>query len=274
MTPGALAGRAPCIAGLLLLSACAWTERDNRPVWNAFESSMVPTSEGAFYATLPLTIPLGLGAILIDTFVAHPLQVVDDAGDDAVELWRDLDFENHYYTEAGFVPLRAVGTPCVFLGSFLGRSMFVWPSAEEEEQRRARRQARQRQQTLDWLERVAKREPGGSGWQIPDPIDEVMVAAVQAALANGVALERIEVYRAVSRSSKPEMVDWDLALADPSAVVRFHVVAFVRPKFELSAEALRKIQDDPDEAVRDRARARFGPSSQGAASPFGPLRRQ
>ena len=258
MTARATAGRALGLVGLLSLSSCAWTERDNRPVWNAFESSMVPSSEGAFYVTLPLTIPLGLGAILIDTFVAHPLQVVDDAADDSAGLWCDLDFENHYYTEAGFVPLRAVGTPCVFLGSFLGRSMFVWPSAEEEEQRRVSRQARQRQQTLDWLERVVKREPGGAGWQIPDPIDEVMVAAVQAALANGVALERIDVYRAVSRSSKPEVVDWDLALADPSAVVRFHVVLFVPAQFEVSTEALRKILDDPDEAVRERARKRWG----------------
>ena len=63
-----------------MLPACAWARRENRPVWNAFEEHLVPQSQGAFLATLPLTVPVGLLSIAADTLVAHPLQVVDDAG--------------------------------------------------------------------------------------------------------------------------------------------------------------------------------------------------
>ena len=76
---------------------------------------MVPDSEGIFYATLPITVPVGLGAILVDTFIAHPLQVVDEAWDDTCGLWRRVDFEQRYYTEGGFLPFRAAATPLLFL---------------------------------------------------------------------------------------------------------------------------------------------------------------
>ena len=55
-------------AALTLLSSCAWTRRENRPVWNAFEANLVPDATVPFVAALPVTLPLGLGAILVDTF--------------------------------------------------------------------------------------------------------------------------------------------------------------------------------------------------------------
>ena len=53
--------RAPRAAALSLLLAtfggCAWSNPDNRPVWNAFEEGLVPEDDGLFYATLPVTVP-------------------------------------------------------------------------------------------------------------------------------------------------------------------------------------------------------------------------
>ena len=78
-----------CLPLVLALSACAWTRRENRPVWTAFETNLVPESPAGFAVALPVTVPLGLLAILTDTLVAHPIQVVDEAWDDSADLWRN-----------------------------------------------------------------------------------------------------------------------------------------------------------------------------------------
>lgn len=109
---------------LSTLTGCAWSNPANRPVWNSFEKHLVPEQDTAFYATLPLTVPAGLVAIVVDTVFVHPVQVTDDAAGDAVDLWRELDWHKEYYTELGFLPLRALATPIVFVFSWLGRSCF------------------------------------------------------------------------------------------------------------------------------------------------------
>ena len=63
--------RPTVVCALALLTSCAWTNRANRPVWNVFESNLVPESSTAFVCTLPLTVPAGLLAIVGDTFVAE-----------------------------------------------------------------------------------------------------------------------------------------------------------------------------------------------------------
>ena len=109
---------------LLFTSSCAWSNPANRPVWNAFEKHVVPEQDAAFYATLPLTVPAGFGAILADTVIVHPVSVIDDAAGDAAEQWRKLDWQKQYYTELGFLPLRVVTTPLVFVFSWLGVRMY------------------------------------------------------------------------------------------------------------------------------------------------------
>ena len=47
-----------------LLAGCAFTRRENRPVWNVFEQNLVPEDKGWFVAALPLTVPGGIVAIL------------------------------------------------------------------------------------------------------------------------------------------------------------------------------------------------------------------
>lgn len=226
------------LLALVLLSGCAFANRANRPVWNAFESSMVPESEGAFYATLPLTVPIGLGAILIDTFVAHPIQVIDDAWDDTTDLWTDLPFEEHYYTESAYLPFRTVLSPVVFLGSFFGRSIFDWPSPEEVETRQVTAKEKRRKAALRWLRRIAKGDDVRSARSLRGVLDDEMVSAVQAALESGGAHGRILVYRAVSGSDDSTIVDWLAALADPSAVVRYTVIEEVPKSLELPEPVL------------------------------------
>ena len=102
---------------LCLLGSCAWSNPDNRPVWRAFEERVVPVDDVWFYSSLPVTVPLGFGAILCDVLVAHPAAVIDDAWYDAKELWDPdkLDFEGEYYTQLAAVPVRAgFGLPMAY----------------------------------------------------------------------------------------------------------------------------------------------------------------
>jgi len=241
----------------VLLAGCAFTNRANRPVWNAFEAKLVPESDGAFYAALPLTIPAGLGAILIDTFVAHPIQVVDEAWSDTCNMWTDLEFEEHYYTESAWLPLRTVATPVVFAGSFLGRSIFDVPTPEDKKARRATAKERKRKAALSWLERIAEGDYVTSSRSLEGVLDVEVVSAVKAALATGGAHGRILVYTAVSRCDDPTIVDWIAALADPSAVVRYRLIEAVPQEVEIPEAALQRLLNDPDEAVRERAARRW-----------------
>lgn len=239
----------------LLLASCAWSRRDNRPLWNAFEANCVPESGGAFVAALPLTVPLGLGAILADTLVVHPLQVVDDAADDAADLWRGLDWQQEYYTQCGFAPVRAVATPCWFLLSFVGRSMFDVASTEQREADRAAWAARRRAETLVWLERLARGEVTNAPPALPAQFDPELRAAVAAAAAQATALGRIRLYAAAARQEALGAgVDWAAALQDESAVVRFFVVRELPREVAVPDALLARLREDPDEAVRTLAR--------------------
>jgi hypothetical protein len=248
-----------CLAVLVVLplSSCAWTARANRPLWNVFEPNLVPGSDGAFYATLPLTVPAGIGAIVLDTFVAHPLQVVDDAFGDAADLWTGIDLADGYYTESALLPLRAVATPLWFLGSFLGRSMFDWPSDEDQAARRADAEQRRRAAELAFCRAIA------AGGQIPllrrleGPFDDELRAALAAALASGSAAGRMAVCAVVARCAEPGVVDWQQALGDPSAVVRHHVLGLLPAGLDVGAAVRQRLLEDPDQAVRERAAQRW-----------------
>jgi hypothetical protein len=234
---------------LLLLAACAWTRRENRPVWSAFEANLVPESPALFTATLPATVVLGTGAILVDTLVAHPLQVVDEAWDDSAGLWRNLDLEQAYYTEAAFMPFRAVATPIVFVGSFLGRSMFDFRAREEVDAERAPRAASEHRATKRWLEDIAAGFDGRLSTAAPEDFDAELRGLLAAALEKGTALGRRRVYETAA-SSFADLVDWHAALQDPSAVVRFRVLEVLPRDVPLTPELQERLRADPDEAVR------------------------
>ncbi|MCB9896960.1 MAG: hypothetical protein H6825_03035 [Planctomycetes bacterium] len=114
------------VALLLVLAApgCAWTNRDNRPVWNAFEQNLVPDDETLQWVTAPVTIPLGIVAIVVDLFVAHPIQVMDDAWGASTDGWHDIDWQAHYYSQTAFTLVRIPLTAVHLVLSFVGRSLF------------------------------------------------------------------------------------------------------------------------------------------------------
>jgi hypothetical protein len=250
------------VMAALLASGCAWTERSNRPVWNAFEEHLVPASSPAFELALPLTAPGGLAAILIDIGVAHPIQVIDDAADDALDLWDSIEFEERYYTEAGFLPFRAALTPVWFAGSFVGRSLFDWPDADTENARAVEAEASAEAERRAWIAR-----------QILDagPVREALPAIP--AGAEGDAVLRAMWQRQHEAASASERLalahllqpmgsvpEWSLLLADPSAVVRHAALDQLPGSFVPAAELSQALLADPDEAVRELAQRRFGKS--------------
>lgn len=250
-----------CLVLVPLLGACAWTRRENRPIWNTFEQHLVPESGTGFVVALPLTVPLGIVAILADTFVAHPLQVVDEAFDDSADLWRHIDLEHAYYTEAGIVPLRAVATPVWFLLSFLGRSLFAFDSTADVAARDAKRQERQQRQqlraranTLAWLRRIAYGGAEPLRGAAPDEPDAELLTTLQRAFANGTVLGRLQLYAdCATRPPLAAHVDWLAGLADPSAVVRFRVLQLLPDTVAVAEQLRQRLQQDPDPAVRELA---------------------
>jgi len=259
--------RGGALLGLTALAGCAWSNEDNRPVWNAFEGSLVPSSEGLFYAALPVTVPLGLGAIAVDMFIAHPLQVVDDAYDDAAKLW-DADgfaFAEAYYTEMARLPIRVVATPVAFGGSFLARVLFDVSApvsavdAPEDQaavaQRRAKRAERRRARLLAWL----AEDPDGrcvsiEAWH--PSLDEPMRRALA-----GDARVRLRLHDGMLRAGMTKIGGYDatVGLRDPDPVVRYTCIKlWPRSQPQPPAELVDALRNDPVDSVRLKAVDRFG----------------
>ena len=134
------------LALLLSSTGCAFLDRENLILFNAFEENVVPDAQkrpGLHIATAPLTIPGGFCLLLLDALIVHPSRVVDDAWNDTVDAcWDDLNWDEHYVTEASFLPVRCMGTPIVFLFDFLGRSIFAIPPYGQQDERRRKAAAR------------------------------------------------------------------------------------------------------------------------------------
>jgi hypothetical protein len=243
------------VLGLLLATGCAWSNRANRPVWNAFEEHLVPDGDTAFYASLPLTVPAGLVSILTDTFVVHPAQVVDDAWDDAVNLWDDVPWTSEYYSQLALLPFRALATPLMFVGSFLWRSCFdvdhSWKVADDF---RAERHA----QLLAVLRRIAAGPVRSSERELvtpPPPWSEELQQAFEQALARADASTRLALLVYVRRNTLPPVqADHALGLSDPDPVIRYEMLRG-RSRFEaIPAHIIAELCDDPNEVVRSLAR--------------------
>jgi hypothetical protein len=262
--------RLAAVAALaLLLGGCAWSNRANRPVWNAFEEHLVPHGDAAFYAALPLTVPGGLLAIVTDTFIVHPAQVADDAWDDAAELWDDLPWAGEYYTQLALLPFRALGTPVVLVLSFLGRSCFDLPSredqaqAQDDELRAREAHERERRDAEDQVLRLLRRMAAGG--QL-DRLDVVLVRstpwsdglriAFDAALERGFVLDRLELLLwAHDEDLPPVQDDPALGLRDPDPVLRYLVLEAHEHRERVPADVRAALREDPDAAVRALARA-------------------
>jgi len=275
-----------CVAMCVALCGCAWSNRANRPVWNAFEANLVPDDDTAFYATLPLTVPAGLGAVLLDTFIVHPAQVADDAWGDAGELWDNMDWRGEYYTELATLPFRAVGTPLVFLVMFLARSAFDIPpratdgehvppvaanspgaapheAAEAADAATAEPRHTREQQLLERLQAMATGEPGPKAAWLEDLVaptrwTPALDAACEAALAHGNAYARWQLYAFLRRGELPPWQRDPVAgLRDPDPVVRFNELNHLPDGVEVPPELRAQLRDDPVDSVRVLARWRL-----------------
>ncbi len=111
---------------LLACGGCAVFNRSNTPALNFVERNMIPKENPGRALFYPLAIPIGATAVSLDMFLIHPAMVVGDAWDDTVDmLWtKHLDWEGHYMTTSASLLPRAVATPLVAGGAFLGRSAF------------------------------------------------------------------------------------------------------------------------------------------------------
>lgn len=123
---------------ILLASSpgCAFMNRDNTLLFNQVEEHLVPEDTGWQVAAFPLTFPVGLVALTIDAAIIHPGSVVLDTAEDTADaLWDNFDWDEQYVTECAQLPWRAIFTPVVFTGAYLGRSFFDIPrrAAEERE---------------------------------------------------------------------------------------------------------------------------------------------
>jgi hypothetical protein len=242
-----------------LLAGCAFTRRENRPVWNAFEQNLVPEDQGWFIAALPLTVPGGLLAILADTLVAHPIQVADDAWDDAAWLWRDgrPDFAERYYSEMAFLPVRAAITPVTFLGSFLGRSMFAFDTEADAAAQRARWQAEAREHFAAWLGSLQQGGVEQYYEGVPE-LDDALGQQVRAAHAKANALGRLQLYRLALGSERLRaLVDPIEGLRDADPVVRWSVLQLLPQELEVAPELQQQLRNDAVETVRLLAHKRW-----------------
>ncbi|MEZ6036606.1 MAG: hypothetical protein R3F29_03945 [Planctomycetota bacterium] len=258
------------LLGLAALPSCAWSNPANRPVWNAFEQHLVPDDGGLFYATLPLTVPGGLLALLTDTLIVHPAQIVDDAVDDAGELWieNDPDWDEAYYTEMAYLPFRVVFTPVVFAGSFVGRSLFDIDSGDADASRETVPEqpsdaqleawaATKRQLFVDWLAGLHA-APEAPLPALPEWRNE-LAAPLAAAMQQG-ATVRSRVYTALLGVGVVRFGELDVAqgLSDPDAVVRFQVLQRWPSAVPLTAAQVGALQQDPSESVRQLLARRGG----------------
>lgn len=109
----------------LLLSGCAFMNRDNTPVTNAVEEKVSSASPRVQEALFPAVWPIAAATLTADVFVVHPASVVDDALYDTRDaLWDNFEWDTEYASECFKLPWRAVFTPIVFGFDFLGRAMF------------------------------------------------------------------------------------------------------------------------------------------------------
>jgi hypothetical protein len=253
---------------VLLLPACAWTNRANRPVWNAFEEHLVPEHDTWFWVALPLTVPAGFLAIATDTLIVHPIQVVDDAAGDAADLWTKdgPDFQERYYTELAFLPLRTALTPVVFGFSFLGRSLFdirTDRSGETPKEETISLEEIERishEQLLRWFQEVAAggSEPFGSPTTLVEPSSEELRAALQEARASGSSPQRLAIYVLAQRSGwSPEVLDPRRGLQDPDPVVRYELLRRIDRELAIDDDLREALCNDPNEVVRAAAQRRW-----------------
>lgn len=245
---------------LILLPACAWQNPDNRILWDAFETRWVPENEPAASLALPLTVPAGIVAILLDVTVVHPALVIDDAFEDARSVWDDIDWQAEYWFQSAMVPSRCAFTGVVFVFSLVGRVLFDIPAFEDKgpppdpEQVAAEWHASHR----DWLEALLACELRPAPDILRGSAAKLDWEGELSVLAERVRREACPrariVYYKWARLARPEGDNdrW-LGLIDTEARVRASMLVILQDQHGMPAELAEALRRDPDPVVAELA---------------------
>jgi hypothetical protein len=134
--------RIALLLSIFMLTGCAMFNRDNTRALNFVEEHLVPSDPLPKKLSYPVTVPVSLAAVIFDMVLLHPISVIPDAAGDTRVIWRDLPWREHYFTTSASVLPRAAFTPVLFIGDFLGRSLFdvsekkLRPNPENEKEQR------------------------------------------------------------------------------------------------------------------------------------------
>lgn len=260
------------------LPGCAWQNAENRLLWNAFEAHWVPEDEPAFSCALPLTIPGGLLAILIDVAVVHPISVVDDAFDASLTSWEDLDWQGEYWYEAGVAPIRGLATGIEFVFQLVGRAVFDVPAFDETERADepfpsapARTSSTDAPAALDadqiaveralhraWLQDLLRGDPRrgpspAAGQLSPAVWDDELQALAERVLSEALYRERIAYHSWASRYGPPGYEALWLGLVDSDPRVRGAMLMLLGKAITIPGELRQALLHDPDPVVAELA---------------------
>jgi hypothetical protein len=105
--------------------------RDSRRTLHLLDENLTPASPTARQLALPLAIPVGFAALVVDSVLVNPVCAIDDAWGDTVELLWTPRGESALRRTV-FTPLAATATPLVFAGDWLLRSLLPLPPRQPE----------------------------------------------------------------------------------------------------------------------------------------------
>lgn len=265
------------LAVLAALPGCAFQNPDNRKLWNAFEANLVPVSDTPFYCALPLTIPGGLLAIVIDVVVVHPFSIIDDAWGEAIQPWDAVDWDEEYWFEAGVAPLRGAWTAVQFGGGLVNRALFDVPAFQksapsEAESKRPMKfgeataaddgdlgEAADVRGTINnWLQSLISgapsfKQPSTQKTKVAAAWDDELQALSERVLAEAPVRARITYYSWASRCLPPGYESTWLGLTDDDARVRATMLVLLAQKMALPDHVRQALLDDDDPIVAELA---------------------
>ncbi len=93
---------------------CAIFQKKNLLLVNAVEENLIPEDKNKKILALPLIVPVGMMAGLLDVFIVHPISVLPRVGRDTISsLWTPKE-KLGYVTRMGTIPFSTIATPPVF----------------------------------------------------------------------------------------------------------------------------------------------------------------
>ena len=253
----------------LLLPGCAWQNPDNRRLWNAFEKHWVPEDDTSFYLALPLTVPAGVVAILLDVVIVHPASIVGDAWQSATVQWDDIDWQDEYWFQTGVAPFRGVITVLHFVGELVGRSFFDIPAFEPADAAASQADhasavdrlavaAQEQEQLSTWLAGLLRGElvngPARSHVAFSElPWDGELSSLAARVLTDADVRARMLLYTWARRSRPTGFEDPWLALRDHDARVRASALVRFGDRAQIPEEYCVRLLADPDPVVAELA---------------------